>query len=464
MVRIFEDDGYSPCARLSDVSLTTLERGPIPVLFPNLVTLRIDVRHALSIFLSPSIIDLTLLVTRRQITADKRELRKAMRNLAPSLPNVELLRIDGDSQLEEFHVEISRLCRGLPRLRDVVLSPYAVSGALMKELGMVLSLKRIRVTECGRGLIQPSITVTDHGIVTAPTLPPNAFPILESFSFLAPSPENATSVLLYSNFPYVQLTSLWIRFPRIVDFPPGSIRDMLRAFRRTCVFLRRLTLRFAPTFEYSHSVYRPSNALRFEDLEPVLSFPVLEEFCVDHFLPLLFDEEDIPRFARRAHRMKKLWLNPFPTIHLSSSLPVRCLSIFAIHCVKLESLGLFVDGKATGTLPAAGVRPFKSLRELFVGWSQIELVHEMDHLSPGIDRLVEYLSRVLPPFASVSTLMEYSISHPWDLVDGDMRACWFWGGDTFETALEFSFAWKAVAGMARFVRARRVDEVALVRY
>lgn len=414
-------------------------------------------RHARSVFLSPSIIDFTLLIVRRLVPADKREMRRVMRNLAPSLPNVATLRIDGDGQLTDFHAEIARLCRGLPKLREVILAPQAVSSFVLRELGMILGLRRIAVAECGRAAGRRIIIDQGAGVVSGPKFPPRSFEELTHLAFITAGPEDVAGVLLSSHFPYRQLTSLWIRFPQPGQGPLSAVRDMLKALRRTCVNLERLVLRFSSLNVTTSLEPVPSRSLTYDDIEPAFQFISLREFCIDHTLPLLLDPEDVPRIARRSSRFRKLWLNPFPLMPLESRLPLSSLTQFALHCPCLEYLGLYLDARRAalldlGTVPFA---MFPTLKQFFVGWSRIDPVHSTSRIPETTELVATYLSFILPASTSIVTLMEFSLTVPWCAVDSDMRACWYWLGESYGVGLEYSIAWKAAEGMACFLRSRR---------
>lgn len=366
-VRRFEDNAYLPQLRLSSDAMHNLVKGNL-VVFPNLRTLKLDVCNLRLPFLSPSVVDLTVLIARPLHGDDFVTICSALRRAPALLPNVTVLRIDGDDHLEFFYRPLARFCLALPKLSMVTLAPSALSEAMLQALSQIPTLIVIRVIECARSNgVGYSYEAGARLGGVRPILLSNSFPRLRDLAFTSSSPAAAVSVIAAPHFPCHNLESLWIRWPDISWHEPDAIRRLLLSLSERCLSLKSLTLRFATYTDVSFDSDVTILPLEFRHIEPFLDFPCLTHFAIDHSLPLLLTEDDIGSLSVRAFNFVELWLNPYPAVATTEALDglprVRCLAEFARHCQSLRRLGLLLDGRDPGLEIGGSVR-FHALMEL----------------------------------------------------------------------------------------------------
>lgn len=457
-VRRFADRAYDFQSRLSHASLTRA-LGPAgnTELFPALRTLLVDVWHLRPPLLSRSIVVLALLVSRPLFGDDYCVVCACLNRAPPYLPNVTTLRLDGDAHLEYFHRPIARFCLNLPALQQLIIAPSALSMALLEELSRCKFLATVRITEVGRSKVD-GILYEAGAQIRSPMakLLHDAFPSLREFSFTAASTRSAQELVTHPFYPSYRLTSLWIRFPRGAFFRPEEIKNLLFCLCDVCTALERLTLRFAPYASPLYFDQATSVALTYADICPFLTFPRLLHFAIDHSRPLVLSEVDVEAIASQAGRFEVLWLNPFPPIHAMDDLPilpgVESLFHFALNCPRLTRLGILID--ARGRVAASEDIPrFVRLQELFVGWSPISVLEDVDAELEWKD-LALFLHYIVSPSTVLSSVREQGEEEIRDLVSSDMRAmCQLTGRLDMDFA-PVCHAWRLVWGMTLFLRSR----------
>lgn len=379
--RSFADDAYDEQPLLSSSALAGVFRGRRP-LFPNITDLMVQVTNLRPPITSPSVINLTVLISRPLHGDDYLPMCSNMHHAPTHLPNVETLRVDGDDHLETFHRPLARLCTAFPKLRTLILAPSALSPALLLALSEVGTLVTVHVLECARSY-ELGYTFQAGAPIRGPIkkLADGCFPVLKNFSFTSGSVDTALSLLCMPTYPSHNLVFLWIKFPSGSYFEPGQVQELLKSAAGVCVSLESLTLRFGSYSKLQQDPFNSIPQLTFSDIRDFLLFPRLKRFYIDHYLSISISEEDLDRLSRCGSRLEELWLNPFPYVHptsLSGGMPSPgWLSRIARGCPCLRRLGMAMDTRGF-ELDGSEVHVFKELQDLFVGSSLINMLRNGD--------------------------------------------------------------------------------------
>lgn len=430
---------------------------PEGVVFRNLRVLRLDVENIRSPFLSSSVTDLTLSITRSSYTELRKSVSIAFQSLSRSLPNLRHLRIDGDQRLQEFQGDLTRLVMSLTNLRTLTLAPSAVCMAMYNVASTLPSLSRVDVAECGRGIGSRATSEPASAVsISVKQWAPNAFRDVNAIAVTASTTQAFSGFIIHRNFPIEWLAEMWVRFPNGPSCRPDDIKELLRMLAYNCTSLLRLVLRFAPVKPSSADTFQAVLPLQLHHIAPFLEFHSLREFTFDHAQGLAVSSSDIAEIALHASRFEKLWLNPYPINPLPPSFSISCLADFAKHCHAMKSLALYMDGFDSSCLNRELAR-FSQLEELFVGWSSIPVRRSGQLVVGQWALMATFLSIVLPAWTSISCVGHYMDSEdPFMAISSGIRLCSLLTGFARCQAHSYANAWDTVAGMAQFLRFRRV--------
>lgn len=374
--------------------------------------------------------------------------------------SVEILRIDGDDEIETFRKEIAALCSRFPALRRVVLAPSAVLGEIISSILKIRTLSVIDVAECGR-TINRRIVVDDTGgilSVSGYSRPKDAVPI-QRLGLKFSSLFVATKLFRCRSFPCYSLADLWLRFPSPHTLPEGSVRFLLVVLSGSCVNLERLSVRFGPSSPRPGLTEGFLSPLHLSDLEPLFIWSSLVEFSIDHPRSLFLSESDYYELTIRMVRFTRLWLNPFP-IFPSASLPtLHVLTCFMTHCVNLRSLALCVDATdfTDFTDFTAGHPVQSTLQEFSVGWSPIATAADSRTYDMQWKNIAYYLFSLFPSNVSLIPLQDMLSVGPWSICRSDTRPSWLIPSAEKSRAVAYSLAWKCVAILLDMLRRDSLD-------
>lgn len=455
-VRSFADDAYCPQPLLAPSSLAGLFRGRRPM-FPLMTHLSVQVDNLRPPLLSESVTDLSILISEPMHGDDYVPICWNLRRAPAHLPNVETLRIDGDSHLESFHRPLAKLCRSLRKLRTLILAPSALSPELLLTISTIDSLVNVRVLECARSYELGYQFESGARITGAlERLVDGCFPALKNFSFTCSSIQAALSLLCMPTYPSHSLVVLWIKFPTGSYFDPGMVKELLQDMADVCVVLECLTLRFGSYQKLHQDPLHTVTQLSFSDIDAILLFRRLTRFFIDHYLLISFTESEVDRLSRGGSRFEELWLNPFPFIHptaASYGIPrVEWLSKIARGCPRLKRLGIVMNALEVG-FDIDGVVAYTELRELFVGSSLIAMLRNGDDSRcRHWEFLALFFFRLLGRYGQLSVIEEQDESDMFTLESTGMRAI---GGFVFHDELQVqveAHSWRIVSGMVTFLR------------
>lgn len=458
-MKVFQDDVYGSCRALVHTTTAILFRPPYPAYFPHLTTLRIDVRHLGTPFCSETVVELSVLVSSRDGATAMRSIRVALRNLSLCMPRVQVLRLDGNEELRCYEAEVcGALCR-MRSLRQVVLAPSAVTYPIIDSLAALPFLESIDVAESNRAWHRAVQVCDVGGIRSMPTaLKHSAFPSLAKLTLTASWTRYASRFVQRDHFPMHCLSELIIRVPQnsMHRVCGSDVREFIDEIRPLSLRLTRLVLRFAPNEDVPES--RWHRPLHFQDIRPLLSFPALIDIAIDDVLPLEFEPGDAEELVEHAAHLRRLWLNPFPSLPRTSSLPLSFLRRLASNSPVLEQLGLYMSTDDDLSIEGDEFR-FESLKELFLGWStpgrqddSVEVsMHHREHIAL-------LLAQVTLPSTVFTTPWDFVDDDVYNIIGGSMRPAWFLGEDLGDLALKLSIDWKVVFGLVRRLHLRGVRD------
>lgn len=455
-VRSFSDDAYSEQPLLARSSLAGLFRSRRQV-FPYMEILRVNVANLRAPLLSPSVTDLTVLISEPVHGDEYVLICSNLKSAPPSLPNVKTLRIDGDDHLENFHRPLAKFCTSFPGLQTLILAPSALSPFLLRALSTIDALVAVRVLECARSYelgYRFDIGAQISGGLRR--FADGSFRALRSFSFTSSSVEAALSLLCMPTYPSRNLAVLWIKFPTGSYFDPGMVKELLGDMASVCLALEHLTLRFGSYGALRRDPMHSVTQLSFTDIDPILLFPRLRCFFIDHYLCLSFTADECDRLAAGGSRFEELWLNPFPSVHPTlgsrGSFRVGWLSKISRGCPRLRRLGVVIEG-TNFRYDGGEVNTFEELRELFVGSSPIATLRNGDDSRcRDWEHLGIFFSRLLGRRGRLQVVEEQDEAEMFMMESSGMRAT---GGAVYHDEFQLqeeSYAWRIVSGMITFLR------------
>jgi len=99
--------------------------------------------------------------------------------------------------------------------------------------------------------------------------------------------------------------------------------------------------------------------------------PKLLELDIQWPSGLLFTQEDIESVAKSLPSLTSIFLSECPLLRHPPSLTLLALVPFARHCLDINTIGLYVDGDATVTIPEEMDQLFHKLRRIRFGLSPL---------------------------------------------------------------------------------------------
>lgn len=453
---MFEDEAYSKSgANLHPSTYALLLYGP-SILFPRLRVLRVDIVHLRAPFISPSIVELTILITGEEM-GENEVIGNTLRNASASLSNVEVLRLDGDRRARYFIASLGTFCLGLPRLKRVVMSPCILMPSFLRLLSRIPHLNSVEVSQVGADHTFAPWRKAFSSLSTVVVFQPGRFSGLKKMSLLVTNPSVIHNMLHHFNSPANSLEELLVRFP---PTPHGhtrcsQLRELLRGLGSACPSLSSLTLRFAFASAakdfYDQSLHEEQFC--FDDIAAFLSILTLKSFSIDHNRPLIMNDTHLHAVGEQGGRLQSLWLNPYPVTELSRSADcptIRGVEWLALGCPLLERLALQLD--ASGDVGRAEpLAHFKCLREYVVGWSHVPAYRVGWSDLFRLEALARYMSLLFGKTTVFKTVLDFEGLDGWHNVgwENDIRGVM--NLRNRDELLRNSIAWNVVFGMVFFI-------------
>ena len=285
----------------------------------------------------------------------------------------------------EVEDDLIALFQGLPRLKKVVLPLYTLTSRVFAALSTHQELDTVQfefMETQGGGEIRDVVHFD-------PQLSEGAFPVLADLS-LSASIVDATRFLRGSFAPQ-KLTTLFLH--TLCASSPAETFDFLTAVAESCRVLNRLFLDFFTSAEIRSDLIAPS--ITWQTLRPVLSCAKLVEFEVRWDRAFDINQEDVEEMAAKWPTLETLLLNCEPMhVPTPTTLDLRALMPFAIHCPNIVEVGLYLSGTVDfDPASVAPVTPFQNLRRICFGTSPLT--------NPGPAAL--FLSQLCPLGCEVSS-------------------------------------------------------------
>lgn len=435
-----------------------------PIEFTNLVDVRINILNAKVAITSKSVTKLTLFITPHSILISSEERRKLILHITKTMPTVQTLRIVGDSRICACYQDIILLCKGLPKLRRLILPSFAMNNILLSYIAnRGPTLTTLDVLEGHSNSMYPYIPNTPAAIPTWPKLGRNAFMQIRDLALSTASPFSFTPFIEDPNFPGFRLRKLWLRFTLGPFIPASEVRTLLKCLNTSCMNLVNLTIHLGPyTAGLIHEISYVQ-ALTYADIEPIFHFEQLAHLFIHHPAPLSISSADAYHIAEQCPRFETLWLNPQPTIRDAQGpppLPLHCLAYFAQHCQHLRSIGLYFNGTSTNSNTQKSTpkpRRFSRVNELFVGSSPIPtLSHTNQKQCMSQWRTIARLfSTILPSSTQITTAEDYFDPYSIGQVNPRTRPHFTHCDGNSEETTAMRRAWFATLALSSFLTSTR---------
>lgn len=413
--------------------------------------------YASTPFLSPSVVDFTLLVTSHAIEGNMIPLDNVLDLLSSCLPSVVHLRIDGDEILRDRARSIATFCTSFHNLESVVLSPSAISVGLLRWMSEECPIKCLRFAEFAskdaiRAIHDPYAGLHEH--IT--DFPLDSFSRCSVFSFIASTCAIASSLILSPNFPSRLIKHLWIRITDAAFLEPEHVFEMMAVIAASCTSLEGLTLRTAAFYSREVENMNINKSLEFKHFSSFLDMPLLTAFTIDHSFPLAITSKDVFVISCKASRFKVLWLNPYPlfvpTQSLVKMVGMSCLMDMAKRCGSLESLAMCMD--LTEGVPDIPCRHrFVRLLEFFVGWTGLPRYGIDPECRTKWESIASMMAELFSTHTVITTLRDHREVKEYDMVSSRIRKVFV---EEYGHVNRSHEAWMNILGMAEMLRSYKV--------
>ncbi|KAG6879095.1 hypothetical protein C0992_005240 [Termitomyces sp. T32_za158] len=338
-------------------------------ILPNMHTLHWDGLLTLCvIFMHKDVKSFALRLPRENIASSN--LARAFEDIVTRMPKISLIDLRFEFSVRLIEEDVIRLLSDLPNLQRVILPRFCLTAKVAEAASRLSKLQTLEYQYHwyqGQG---------DRGDIAdfRPKLTEGSFPSLFDLSMTITFAD-ATNFLTIPFSPS-NLTIMYLDSPATET--PITLSAFLSTISEACPLLKSLTVASA-----SHNDPELTSPLKKEDcvtiktLRPVLKCPNLISFEIDHHYPLHLELSDMEEIATSWPGVETLLLNNQPAYLDNSNLTLRALLPFALHCPKLQMLGLFMNATTTD-FPAADcasayqLPTFRSLRCLSVGVSLIQ--------------------------------------------------------------------------------------------
>ncbi len=318
--------------------------------------------------------------------------RDMFKFFAGFMPNLSFLDIRANIPVRDFEDDLIYFLQKLPKLQDVVFPFYYLTTNIAKCLSDMEHLSSIDVLRDDSDDELFSGDLVDVASFN-PTLTESAFPLLSRLSMFVKY-DDATR-FIKAPFSLSKLTHFYNDSDGLIE-TPDCVHQLLSALSENCPLVKVIELSSILDASVTNITDQPPGYIALDTLKPIFKLPHLVIFELQHQYPLRMTQQDITLLASSCPALENIRLG-IDTVYLTeSTLTLAALIPFAQHCPKLEHLGLFVNATAIAVpeiSPTAALKPFKSLRYLYMGYSVID-----KWLTPAI-----YLSQLLAPECEITT-------------------------------------------------------------
>lgn len=267
-------------------------------------------------------------------------------------PYLGYLDISGD---EWIGPQILHLLRGLKKLEEVTIPCFCATSEVLQELSSRVMLKTI--TFSGDG---------DMDMRLYPNLTAAAFPSLETLILRLHMSDLIH--MFKSDVHFERLTMLCLN--EAAYSRTGIIQELLGLIATKCPVLK--TLYLDTDYQAPENQEDEAIPVSLDDLKPLMQCRLLESFTLRHDRALGLTDGDVEVLARALPGLIRINLNADPPEEQRPAMTLQSLVTFVSHCLRLEELGLYMDGTSAGdvVIPEHGL-PFYHLEGISVGASHI---------------------------------------------------------------------------------------------
>lgn len=274
------------------------------------------------------------------------------------------------------------IVKHLPSLETIALPPFYIDQALIEGCSLHPRLLALKHSQEGHLSVGNSIPLF------SPHLKEDAYPCIVNLSFSA---DAASSIrfIKHDSFPS-RIRGLGLDMPSIQL--PDAVEELFECVETHRPCLEEFSFCDAPSdrpffrCQAAHSEER-THQLAYKHIVPLLSsaFQRLTSLKISHEYPLRIKPEEIEHITGALPAIEILHLNSNHTSCTKSLLSVSVLTIFALGCPKLTSLGLDVNDNID-SLTTTDIPRFSSLKDLSFGTSP----------RGDLDSVTLFLAQILP--------------------------------------------------------------------
>jgi hypothetical protein len=288
-------------------------------------------------------------------------------------------------------LELAAVFRALKDIRDIHTPMKHLSSDVFEELGKLQHLYKLQVG-CGRG-----DTYSENSLNNI-SFDKSSFPLLKEMTFTDQLNKLMEPMEIF--LASTTLTTITIKSTNHAENPSG-VYQVLSTIVKHCQHIEHLDLQFIPYRNISiHDLSIGENCLSLDHLRPFLNLPRLSTFHISHPYPLHLTLDDMEHIAKGCSLIEDLVLNCNPIVTDRHYLPLQAVIPFALHCLKLKRLGLFLKSSLSD-LPVDGPR-FKYLNTMVLGASQISVGTEYN--------TIQYLRNLVPSNCHLETPIPHTHS------------------------------------------------------
>ncbi|KIL63073.1 hypothetical protein M378DRAFT_107697 [Amanita muscaria Koide BX008] len=281
-------------------------------------------------------------------------------DIVDRMPNLTYLNLRLAFPMSRIASDVTKLLRGLPRLKKFGMPRYCVTTEVMNALSKLefLGSVEFQYTE-EQGCGDPE-DVTEF----EPTPEEGAFPALWDLS-LAVGYRNFARFI---NASFAPTNLRCLHLDSHFFEAPEDIKSLLVILSENCQLLHTLALISRVDVQNVGLDLDPADELCITSdcLKPLLKFSNLVSFELVHSNPVYINQNDIEELAEQWPSLESLMLNNEPGFINHTCLSLEALLPFARHCPRLKHLGLFLNASTLGqsyqSTPTSSLTPTKLIR------------------------------------------------------------------------------------------------------
>lgn len=345
--QVFRDLSFGGSqTQLSPAAIASIARSrPLKPIFPSLRVFHMTSLGTRKLFMSPTVVEFAWRIDTAIITS---EMTRICYEIVDEMPYLETIRIEG-ADIPHVELDLLWLFHHLHSLRRITLPLYALTSTLFHGLSSISTLVAIDFDRTLRDRVAsadpPSTAYIDTFSIASMSFPDNSFPSLTHLELGLPNIEALMDILEASVINLSSLERLVIRIPTPDLGIGGKVNVLLEMLAACALSLTELGLYLAPSRQEDLEVTTMCSAVGLCDLEPVGKITYLDSFTIHLGTPLGFTNDDMEDLAVLLPNIKKLVLNPHPSLRTVPLATFASLSSFARWCPHLRELALCLNGK-----------------------------------------------------------------------------------------------------------------------